>query len=159
VARSAGSGRRPDAAGPHRGGGEQPLCVHSFLDGVGIGLGFKVSFAVGLIITVGIVTHDFSDGVNTVTLILKHRGTVRQAFGWLALDALAPAIGATSTCFFTLSDADLGQALALFCGFLLYIGASDVLPDSQRHNPTVWSALLTLLGAGTLYVAVRLSRP
>ena|SRR5438128_2431714 len=143
----------------HRGElGAGSLCVHSFLDGMGIGLGFQVSLTVGLLITAGIVTHDFSDGVNTVSLILRHRSTVRRAFGWLVVDALAPAAGALSTLFFTLPPARLGLALALFSGFFLYIGASDLLPESHRRSRSAWPLFLTILGAVTLYAAIRLAK-
>src|SRR5579884_1816160 len=73
------------------------LIGHSFLDGVGIGLGFKVSTTVGILIAVAVIGHDFSDGLNTVTLLLIHRNTNRRAVSLLVLDALAPVVGALST--------------------------------------------------------------
>src|SRR5665213_1838813 len=51
--------------------GAGSLSVHSFLDGVGIGLAFKVSPTVGLIVAAAVLAHDFSDGINTVNMILK----------------------------------------------------------------------------------------
>src|SRR5690348_13674732 len=41
------------------------LCGHSFLDGLGIGLGFQVSHATGIIVALAVIAHDFSDGLNT----------------------------------------------------------------------------------------------
>ena len=58
-----------------------------------------------------------------------------RAFRWLAVDAVAPLLGVASTYFFTLSDVHLGIVLALFCGFFLYIGASDLLPESHHRHP------------------------
>jgi hypothetical protein len=43
------------------------LALHSFLDGIAIGVGFQTSTQIGLLIALGIVTHDLSDGLNTVT--------------------------------------------------------------------------------------------
>src|SRR5665213_2649650 len=48
------------------------LSIHSFLDGVGIGLAFQVSPAVGIIVAVAVLAHDFSDGINTVNVVVRH---------------------------------------------------------------------------------------
>ena len=45
--------------------GAASLSVHSFLDGIGIGLAFQVSPAVGIIVGAAVLAHDFSDGINT----------------------------------------------------------------------------------------------
>jgi ZIP family zinc transporter len=137
--------------------GAGSLTVHSFLDGVGIGLGFQVSPAVGLIVAVAVLTHDFSDGINTVGLVLKNAGSRRQAARWLAFDAAAPVVGAASTLAFHPSPDDLGMALAVFGGFFLYIGASDLLPEAYHAHPTALSTVMTLLGAGLMYVAIQLA--
>ena len=51
----------------------------------------------------------------------------------------------------------LGLLLAGFSGFFLYIGASDLLPESQRAFPRLWTTIATLLGAGLLYLATQLA--
>lgn len=137
--------------------GAGSLSVHSFLDGMAIGLGFQVSSAVGLIIAAAVLTHDFSDGINTISIVLKNQGNVRNAFKWLIVDAVAPVLGILSTLFFTLPEKSLGLILALFCGFFLYIGASDLLPESHHKHPGVLTALFTLLGAGLIFLIVRLA--
>ena len=45
------------------------------MDGVGIGLGFQVSPAVGLLVAVAVISHDFTDGMNTITLMLNHKNS------------------------------------------------------------------------------------
>ena len=137
--------------------GAGSLCVHSFLDGFSIGLAFKVSASVGAIVTAAVLVHDFSDGINTVSLILKNRGSDRSAFRWLVVDAVAPIIGAASTMVLTLQAAMLGLGLAAMAGFFLYIGASDLLPESYHDHPTVLTTTMTILGALTMFVAIRLA--
>src|ERR671927_160938 len=66
--------------------GAASLSLHSFLDGIGIGLAFKVSTAVGAIVAAAVLAHDFSDGINTVTVVLRNRGRGILAFRWLLLD-------------------------------------------------------------------------
>lgn len=136
--------------------GAGSLSLHSFLDGIAIGLAFQVSVAIGSIVAIAVLVHDFSDGINTVSMILRNNGSKKQAFRWLLVDALAPTIGIFSTFFFTLSEQFFGPLLALFCGFFLYIGASDLLPESHHIHPTIWTTFMSVLGMAVLYCAIRL---
>ena len=136
--------------------GAGTLSIHSLLDGIGIGLAFKVSPSVGIVVTVAVLTHDFSDGINTVSFIMKHHGDKQLAFRWLLVDALTPIIGIITTLFFTVKDTTLGLLLALFTGFFLYVGPSDLLPESHHQHPVQMTTIMTLLGAGTLYLIIQL---
>ncbi|MEK7514211.1 MAG: ZIP family metal transporter [Patescibacteria group bacterium] len=140
----------------HRGVlGVSSLCIHSFFDGVAIGLAFQVSPAIGAVVAVAVLAHDFSDGINTVNIILKNQGGSRLALRWLVLDALAPVLGAASTTLFTLPEKSLSIILSLFCGFFLYIGASDLIPESHHGHPKLLTTAMTFLGVGVLYLAIR----
>lgn len=134
--------------------GAGSLSIHSFLDGVAIGLAFQVSAAIGAIVAVAVLVHDFSDGINTVNLILKNRGEGKFAFKWLIVDALAPVVGAASTLFFSLPEKSLSVVLAIFAGFFLYIGASDLIPESHHAHPKFLTTAMTILGAAVLFTAV-----
>jgi hypothetical protein len=104
-----------------------------------------------------VLTHDFSDGINTMNIVLKNRGERRQALSWLLADALAPAAGVASTLFFALPGGDFGVVLALFAGFFLYIGASDLIPESYHAHPKFLTTAMTLAGAAVLYLAMSLA--
>ena len=134
--------------------GAGSLSLHSFLDGIGIGLAFKVSTSVGAIVAVAVVAHDFSDGINTVTMILRSRGRGMRAFRWLLVDAVAPLLGVAVTFFFSLSDTNLGLVLSLFCGFFLYLGASDLLPESHHRHPKRLTGVMNVAGAAVVWTAV-----
>jgi len=136
--------------------GAGSLSVHSFLDGLAIGLAFQVSAAVGTIVAIAVLVHDFSDGINTVNLIVKNGGERGTAFKWLMIDALAPVVGIIATFFFHLSEGTLSIILALFAGFFFYIGASDLLPESHHGHSTKWTTFMTVLGIGVLYAAIQI---
>ncbi len=138
--------------------GASSLAVHSFLDGLAIGLGFQVSNAVGVIIATAVLVHDFSDGINTVGLILKNRGSNKEALRWLGLDAAAPLIGVLVTFLFTIPQDILGLILAVFTGFFLYIGASDLLPESHHAHPAMLTTVMTVLGLVVMYGVIRLAQ-
>jgi ZIP family zinc transporter len=136
--------------------GAGSLSVHSFLDGIAIGLAFQVSSAVGIIVTIAVLTHDFSDGINTVNMILKNGGEYRKAFKWLVVDALAPVLGIISTLFFSVPAQGLAVILALFSGFFLYIGASDLIPESHHAHPKFLTTVMTIVGVVVLYLAIHM---
>lgn len=144
---------------PNRRGllGAGSLSAHSFIDGAAIGLAFQVSSAVGAIVAVAVLVHDFSDGINTVNMILKNSGTRAQAFKWLLVDAIAPVLGIISTLFFSVSESTLSIILAVFTGFFLYIGASELLPESHHSHPTMWTTAATILGIVVLFGAIKLA--
>lgn len=136
--------------------GAGSLAIHSFLDGMGIGFAFQVSGAVGWVVTAAVLAHDFSDGLNTVNLALRNHLSKSAAFRWLILDAFAPILGILASTLFTLPEKALGPMLAAFCGFFIYIGASDLLPESHHRHPTFFTTAMTALGIGVLYAAVSL---
>ena len=131
------------------------LVGHSFMDGVGIGLAFQVSPAVGLTVAIAVITHDFCDGLNTMSLMLIHRNTTARSLAMLGLDALAPVLGASSTLAFAVPPSMLVLYLGFFAGFLLYIGASDILPQAHSMaGPAASMRLLGLTATGVLFIYV-----
>jgi ZIP family zinc transporter len=126
------------------------LAGHSFMDGVGIGLGFQTNTKVGILVAIAVISHDFTDGMNTVTLMLINKNTPRKAKWFLLLDSLTPILGAASTLLFTLPPYFLVLYLGFFGGFLMYIGASDILP--QAHSKHSSLKMIGLTASGLLFV-------
>jgi ZIP family zinc transporter len=131
------------------------LAGHSFMDGVGIGLGFQVSPAVGLLVAIAVISHDFTDGMNTITLMINHKNTTAKAKLFLLLDSLTPMLGAVSTLFFKVSPHFLVLYLGFFAGFLLYIGASDILPEAHSQSSSYKLIGLTILGTLLTFLITR----
>lgn len=130
------------------------LSLHSFIDGLGIGLAFGLDTTTGVLVFVAVVSHDFADGLNTVGFILRQGGDRLRALKWLAVDAIAPLIGAIVGAALDVSEATLGQLLALYVGFFLFMGATDLLPHAHEH-PSRLRVALTVFGfAATFLVSV-----
>ena len=144
-------------AAPRGWAGAGSLSAHSFMDGLALGIGFQASMQIGIAVAVAILAHDCSDGMNTVSVILKNGGTRHAALRWLLVDATAPVLGATASLFVRPSPERLAFVLAAFAGFFLYIGASDLLPESLRDPHRTRSMAATLAGAAALYLVVRLA--
>lgn len=136
--------------------GAAGLSAHSFIDGLGIGLAFGLNTATGILVFIAVVTHDFADGLNTVGFILRQGGEARRAFQWLTVDAVAPVVGAVVGASVSISERGLGHLLALYAGFFLYMGATDLLPEAHEH-PSRRRVALTVVGFAGTYVIARVA--
>jgi zinc transporter ZupT len=125
--------------------GAAGLSLHSFIDGLGIGLAFHLNTATGLLVFLAVVTHDFADGLNTVGFILRQSADRAAAIRWLAVDALAPLLGAIVGAALAVSEHSLGYLLAVYAGFFLFMGATDLLPEAHEH-PSRGRVGLTVVG-------------
>jgi len=114
--------------------GAGSLVIHSFLDGAAIGSAFQVNSSVGMIVALAVLSHDFTDGINTVTLMLKNKHKVRRALGFLIADAIAPVLGVLATSLIIIGPTYLAMILAFFVGEFIYIGATNLLPETYKHH-------------------------
>jgi len=133
------------------------LSIHSFLDGIGMGLAFHVSPLVGAVVAAAVLAHDFSDGINTVNVVMRYGGERMRALRWLLVDALAPVLGVVLTLFWQISESSLALLLAVFAGFFLYIGASDLVPESYHQHPKFMTTAMTVAGMAILYIAIHIA--
>jgi ZIP family zinc transporter len=131
--------------------------VHSMLDGFAIGVAFQAGRTAGIAVAVAVLAHDFSDGLNTVGVVLRGGGNRRGAWRWLLVDSLAPLLGAAISLLVSIPAAALAVVLALFSGFFLYVGASDLLPESHHAHPRFLTTVATVLGAVFLFVVARIT--
>ena len=124
--------------------GAAGLSAHSFVDGLGIGLAFELDTATGFLVFFAVISHDFADGLNTVSFVLRQSGDRRQAVQWLAIDALAPLAGAIVGSSLAVSESTLGYLLAVYAGFFLFMGATDLLPHAHEHPSRLRVAVTAL---------------
>jgi zinc transporter, ZIP family len=132
------------------------LSIHSFIDGLGIGLAFGLDSTTGFLVFIAVISHDFADGLNTVSFILSQSGDRKQARRWLQIDAVAPLLGAIVGSLASVSNETLGYLLCLYSGFFLYMGATDLLPEAHAHAS--WRKVgLTASGFAMIFVITRVA--
>lgn len=131
--------------------GAAGLSAHSFVDGLGIGLAFGLSNETGVLVLLAVLAHDFADGLNTVGFVLRQSGDRARALRWLAVDAVAPLAGAIVGSALSISEESLGSLLAVYAGFFLFMGATDLLPHAHEH-PSAKRVGLTLAGFGAIFL-------
>ena len=130
--------------------GAGALSAHSFVDGLGIGLAFSLDTSTGMLVFLAVISHDFADGLNTVSFVLRQSNDRARAVRWLAIDAAAPLAGAIVGAALSISEQNLGRLLAVYAGFFLFMGATDLLPHAHEH-PSRGRVLLTTLGFGAVF--------
>ena len=137
-------------------GSAAALIGHSFLDGVGIGFAFQISTTAGFAVLFAVLAHDFADGLNTVSLMLSHNNSRLKTLIFLGLDAIAPMLGAITTLFITLKESYAVIFLGIFAGFLMYICASDILPEAHSEK-SKWSIVaMTIFGVIFMFLLLEL---
>ena len=132
------------------------LIGHIFLDGMSIGFAFQINQSIGLLVTAAVISHDFTDGMNIITLMLNNKNSIKKSVLFLFLGALAPILGALSTTLFQVPPYFLTLYLGFFAGFLLYIGASDILPEAHSKQSSYRLMSLTVLGTLFIFIITRL---
>jgi zinc transporter ZupT len=125
--------------------------IHSFIDGIIYSVTFSVSALTGTLVSIGMVLHEFPEGVFTYVLLRKGGLAERAAFGAAVLAAALTTPLGMLVSFPIISRIDqsvLAALLALSAGVLIYVGArSHLLPMAERE-PRRYNLLA--LGAGVL---------
>jgi ZIP family zinc transporter len=127
------------------------------MDGLAIGLSFQVSAATAAIVTLAVLAHDLADGVNTVNVSLAGSTGRVWARRWLTADAAAPLVGIGLSSLVRVPQGDLALLLAVFAGFFLCIGATELIPSSHARHPRPWTTVATLVGCAAIWAVVRVA--
>jgi len=133
------------------------LSCHSFIDGLGIGLAFNLNDTTGILVFIAVISHDFADGLNTVSFVLSQSEDRRAAKTWLGIDSIAPVAGALVGGALSISEYALGHVLAIYAGVFLFMGATDLLPEAHSHAS--WRRVgLTALGFVFVWAVTAIAR-
>jgi zinc and cadmium transporter len=119
------------------------LFFHSLIDGVIIGVGFEIDPKVGLLTSLGIIMHEVPEGVTSFSLLITSIAR-NTALKMSVAVALATPLGALISLAFIrgLSESTVGLLLAMAGGSFLYIGASDLIPETHEEKGVANAAFL-----------------
>jgi ZIP family zinc transporter len=127
---------------------------HVFLDGIGLGVAFQIDTKLGLAVFLAVLVHAFSDGLNTVSLMVKSGHWTSRSYALLGVDAIARIGGATFGTYLALSDSLMSIYLALFSGFLIYLATSHILPEAHSRHSSRWTFGATFVGVIAMWAIV-----
>jgi zinc transporter ZupT len=109
--------------------------LHSFIDGTIYSVTFSVSIFTGAVAAIGMILHEFPEGIVTYILLLRAGFGERKSFALAFFAAALTTPGGMLLSFPFISHLDepvLGALLALSSGALLYVGATHLLPQAER---------------------------
>ena len=127
---------------------------HVFLDGVALGVAFQVSNQLGISVFLAILVHAFSDGLNTVSLLIKGGHWSKRAISLLGLDAVARISGAALGTYIAFSETAISIYLALFAGILIYLATSHILPEAHARHSSKLTLVSTFVGIALMWFLV-----
>lgn len=127
---------------------------HVFLDGIGLGVAFQIDTKLGLAVFLAVLVHAFSDGLNTVSLMVKSGHWTSRSYALLGVDAVARIGGATFGTYLALSESLMSIYLALFSGFLIYLATSHILPEAHSRHSSRWTFGATAAGVVIMWLIV-----
>jgi ZIP family zinc transporter len=119
---------------------------HVFLDGLALGVAFKVSSDLGIAVFIALLVHAFSDGLNTVSFLIKSGKWGRKGIWLLGVDAIARVSGAALGTTLALSNNVIAIYLAVFAGIVIYLATSHILPEAHSRHSSKLTILATILG-------------
>ncbi|MFX0015351.1 MAG: ZIP family metal transporter [Promethearchaeota archaeon] len=130
--------------------------LHSFVDGIVYMVSFNVGMFTGIITSTAMVFHEIPEGIITF-LVLREAGfsEKRSLIYSLLVAAISTPLGAIVAFPFvtTLGDVQLGVLLALSAGALMYVGASQLLPESETGTPK-YSLTTFILGVALAFIVI-----
>ena len=124
---------------------------HVFLDGLALGVAFKVSTDLGIAVFIALLVHAFSDGLNTVSFLVKSGKWGRKGIWLLGVDAIARVSGAALGTTLVLGDNLIAIYLAVFSGIVIYLATSHILPEAHSRHSSKLTILATILGVFVMW--------
>ena len=131
--------------------------VHNALDGVAIAAAFLISVPTGIVTTIAVATHEIPQEIGDFGLLLA-KGMDRAKVLWVNIfSALATTAMAVIT--FALGSSNrlpTGVLIGVSAGFLLYIAASDLIPEihEKATNKRLFELQPILLLFGVVVVTI-----
>ncbi len=133
------------------------LAGHSLLDGLSIGVAFQVNIAVGFSVAAAVIGHRFADGFDTTSFMLYHGNSIQRIRQLLAVVVVMPILGGVLSLVVSVPDYVLTLYLGFFAGVLMYIAASNILPQAHtKYRPQVSFACL-LLGIMAMFALTQVA--
>ncbi len=127
---------------------------HVFLDGLALGVAFKVSSELGIAVFIALLVHAFSDGLNTVSFLIKNGKWGKKGMWLLVVDAVARISGAALGASLAISNDLIAIYLAGFAGIVIYLATAHILPEAHSQHSSRWTMVSTIAGVAIMWALV-----
>jgi zinc transporter ZupT len=111
------------------------MTVHSFAEGIGVGVAFGGGESVGVVTAVAIAIHNIPEGL-AISLVLVPQGiSVLRAAGWSIFSSLPqPLVAVPAFLFVAFFDGLVPLGLGFAGGAMLWMVVAQVLPDALETS-------------------------
>jgi zinc transporter ZupT len=126
------------------------MTVHSFSEGVAVGVSFGGGVTLATVITLAIAVHNVPEGI-AITAVLRPRGvSVARSAGWSVVSSLPqPLMAVPAFLFVEAVRPALPWGLGFAAGAMIFMVLVELLPEAfleGRRAPVATVATLTLIG-------------
>ena len=132
------------------------MTVHSFAEGVAVGVSFGGGGALAAAITVAIAVHNIPEGV-AISAVLRARGaSLLACAGWSVLSSLPqPLMAVPAFLFVQRFGTLLPYGLGFAAGAMVFLVLEELLPEAYEHERATRIALVTGLTATAMLLFQR----
>ncbi len=134
--------------------GALAMGLHVFLDGLALGVAFSIDEKLGIAVFAALLVHAFSDGLNTVAMLVKTNKWSKKGVWLLGVDSIARVSGAAIGSTLALSENVTALYLAAFSGIVIYLATSHILPEAHARHSSRWTLAATVVGVGIMWALV-----
>ncbi len=128
------------------------LLIHTFFDGVSIASGFDVRTGLGILIFAAVALHKIPEGFTVGSIMLASGRSRQTAIASSTALGLSTIVGVI---FASYLKGLLGYRLALSAGVMIYVAASDLIPEVNREKG-ILMAIMVFVGVLLFYLTERL---
>ena len=122
------------------------IANHTFIDSDVYAVTFAASFSSGVFTAIGLILHEFPEGVIAFAILRRHGVSNRWCFIWAFLAAAATTplgVVVSGPIMFGLGEVVLGSLFALSAGLLLFVATGPLMAPLKEVKPSQGIAALS----------------
>ncbi|NBC32780.1 MAG: ZIP family metal transporter [Alphaproteobacteria bacterium] len=136
------------------------MTLHSFAEGIGVGVAFGGEGQLGPFITLAIAIHNIPEGLAIALVMVPRGSSITAAGGWSIVSSLPqPLLAVPAFLFVMLFQPVLPVGLGLAAGAMIWMVLAELLPEANEAAGPQLTALTTTLALALMMAFQRLALP